>query len=106
MIPSPIQPTRSAIAPRSMSPSSRGLDPQALALADRADRLGLDRLAVDQVAPPFAVLAAVGAARGVAAALGQQRVGDAAAQRLDLAHHAVAAAVRPGPPEPRRIAYS
>src|SRR3954470_6223900 len=97
MIPRPIHPRRSAIAPRSMSSSSRGLDPQALALADRADRLGLDRPAVDQVATALAVGAAVGAARRMAAALGQQRGGDAAAQRLHFAHHAVAAAMRPGP---------
>src|SRR3954452_25566273 len=75
MIPSPIQPRRSAIAPRSMSSSSRGLDPQALAVPDAADRLGLDRLAVDKVAPAFAVAPAVGAARRGAAALGARRRG-------------------------------
>src|SRR3954465_5786760 len=105
MIPSPIPPTRSAIARRSMSSSSRGLDPQALALPDAADRLGLDRLAVAQVAPAFAFAAAVAAARGGAPALGGARVGDAAAQRLDFSHGPVAAGMRPraAGPAPERV---
>ena len=50
------------------------LDAQAVARAQRARRLRLELLAVEQVAPARAVLAAVGARRRVAAALGDQRV--------------------------------
>ena len=64
-----------------------------------------ERTPVEQVAPARARPAAVGSARRAAAALGDQREGHLG-ERFELAHDAVAAAVRPAPPEPRRSAYS
>src|SRR6188472_2123002 len=93
MIPSPIQPARSAIALLSVSAPAGGLESQALVGVERAGGLGVDRLVVDEVAPAFAVAAAGGAAGRVAAALGQQRPGHPVPERLHLAHDAVAAAV-------------
>ena len=60
-----------------------------------AGRLRRQLLAVEQVAPARARLAAVRARRRVAAALGDERVGHVL-ERLDLAHDAVAAAVLAG----------
>src|SRR5688572_30615183 len=89
MIPSPTKPTDS----RAMPATSRCLDPQPLTGAQAAARLRLQLLAVEQVAAPLARLPARRARRGVAAALGQQGVAHVL-QRLDLAHDALAAAVR------------
>src|SRR5687768_12879129 len=88
MMPSPTKPTES----RAMPATSRCLDPQPLTGAQATARLRLQRLAVEQVAPALARPAAGRARRGVAAALGEQGVAHVG-ERLDLAHHAVAAAV-------------
>src|SRR4051794_6132782 len=90
MIPSPRKATRSA---GTVAPAARGLDPQHLAGSELAARLGRDLLVVDEVASRLPVLAAVGAAGGVAAALGDERVGHGL-ERLDGADDAVAPAVR------------
>src|SRR3954453_21123914 len=87
MIPSPMKPTRSANAA-----TSRSLDSQSLPLAQLARGLGGELLAVEEVAPPFAVAAPVDAGRGVAPSLGEQGVRHARAG-LDLADHPVAAVV-------------
>src|SRR5215212_10313553 len=92
MIPSPTKPTVSLTA---MAATSRCLDPQPPAGAQRAARLRLQFLAVEQVAPPLPGLAAIGARRGVASALGQQGIAHVG-ERLELAHDAVAAALRTG----------
>src|SRR5918994_7296692 len=91
MMPSPTKPTESLAMPA----TSRCLDPQPLSGAQLAARLRLQLLAVEEVAAPLARLAAVRARRGVAAALGQQGIAHVG-ESLDLAHDAVAAAVRPG----------
>ena len=78
-----------------MAAPAGGLDPQALAGRERAGRLGLDRPAVEQIDADGPVLPAVGAARRVTAALGDQRELHRL-ERLELADDAVAAAVSPG----------
>src|SRR4051812_2968306 len=99
MIPSPTNPTRSRPA---MPTTSRCLDSKSVAGAERAGRLARQLLAVDQVPTPGAGLATVRSRRGVAAALGDQRVAHLG-QRLQLADHAVAAGLAaraaPAPPE-------
>src|SRR5829696_3478307 len=92
MIPSPTKPTVSLAA---MAATSRCLDPQPPAGAERAACLRLQFLAVEQVAPRLAGLAAVGARRGVTAALGQQGIAHVG-ERLEFAHDPVAAVVRAG----------
>ena len=72
--------------PPGVSIRSRWPAPQA------TGRLRRQLLAVEQVAPARAGLAAVGAGRRVAAALGEQRVAHRR-ERLELAHDPVAAAV-------------
>src|SRR4051812_50008343 len=89
MIPSPRNATFSRFA---MSATSWGLDPQPVAAPQSTGGLGRDLVAVHEVAPAGARLAAGGAARRVAAALGDQRPAHLV-ERLDLAHHAVAAAL-------------
>src|SRR4051812_16234105 len=93
MIPRPRNATRSGFA---ISATSGGLDSQPVAAPQRTCGLGRDLLAVHEVAPGLARLASVRALRPVAAALGDQRVRHLV-QGLELAHHAVAAAVLPGP---------
>src|ERR1035437_6657271 len=95
MIPRPRKPTRSGVAGSGISESfpTGGLDAQPLPLCERARALAGQRRAVEQIATRCAGLSAGGAAGGVAAALGDQREGHLA-QRLQLAHDAVAAAVR------------
>src|SRR5215210_9114628 len=88
MIPSPTKPTASPAMPA----TSRCLDPQSLPGAQATDRLGRQLGAVQEVAPERAGTAAVRAGRAVAATLGEQGVAHVR-QRLELAHHAVAAAV-------------
>src|SRR5688500_18085226 len=92
MIPRPTKPTFSIPA---MSATSRCLDSQPVAGAQYARRLARELLAVDPVPTPSAGLATVGAGRRVSAALGDQRVAHLG-QRLELACHAVTAAVAPG----------
>src|SRR5512133_667344 len=92
MIPRPANATRSRPA---MSTTSRCLDSQSVAGAQRAGRLGRELLAVEQVPTPGARLATVGAGRGMAAALRDQRVAHLR-QRLELAYHAVPAAPAAG----------
>src|SRR3954452_22417538 len=87
MIPSPMNPTSSA-----MSATSRRLDAQLLTGSQATPRLRGRLFAVQQVAPLGARLAACRAGRGVATALGQQRVVHLG-QRRELAHDAVAARV-------------
>src|SRR5829696_4537067 len=89
MIPSPMKPTPLSGA---MSATSRGLDPQPLAAPQATGRLRGKLVAVEQVAPRLARLPAGRARRGVPAALGQQRVAHVR-ERLELPHHAVAAAM-------------
>src|SRR4051794_12174887 len=67
------------------------LERQPVAYGQRARRLRLQLLAVEQVAPPRARLAARRPGRGVTAALGDERVGHRR-QRLELADDPVAAA--------------
>src|SRR3954453_11122473 len=88
MMPSPMNPTSSA-----MPATSRRLDPQPLTRPQATAGLRGQLLAVQEVAPLRARLAAVRAGRRVAAALGEQRVVHLG-ERLELAHHAVAALVR------------
>src|SRR3954451_5742445 len=92
MIPSPTNPTRSRPA---MPTTSRCLDSKSVARAERAGRLARQLLAVDQVPTPGAGLATVRSRRGVAAALGDQRIAHLG-QRLQLADHAVAAGLAAG----------
>src|SRR5215212_6539295 len=90
MIPNPTNPTRSPKAA-----TSRRLDPQPLTGPQGTARLRRQLVAVEQVAPGSAVRSAVGAARGVPAALGEERERHLRA-RLELAHDAVAAVVPTG----------
>src|SRR5689334_24820754 len=101
MMPSPTKPTVSLPA---MTATSRRLDPQPPAGAQLAARLGFQFLAVEQVAARLARLAAVGARRGVAAALGEKGIAHVG-ERLELAHDPVAAAVgaRPARPAPQPV---
>src|SRR4051794_3467885 len=92
MMPSPRKATRSCFA---MSTTSRGLDPQTVTGPQATGRLRLELLAVDGVPPALARVAARSARRGVAAALGQQRVGHVV-KRFELADDAVAALVLAG----------
>src|SRR3954462_1487646 len=93
MIPSPRNATRSGFA---ISATSGGLDSQPVAAPQRTGGLRRDLLAVDEVSPRRAWLASLRALRPVAATLGDQRVRHLM-QGLELAHHAVATAVLPGP---------
>ena len=77
-----------------MSATSRCLDSQPVAGMEVARRLRRQLLAVDEVLTPRARLATIGARRRMAAALGDQRVAHLG-ERLELAHHAVAAARAP-----------
>src|SRR3954447_17607232 len=101
MIPRPRNATRSGFA---MSATSGGLDSQPVAAPQRTAGLRADLLAVHEVASRIAGLAAVRALRPLPAPLGDERVGHLV-ERLDLADHAVAAAVRAGPsrPSPHRV---
>src|ERR671923_76726 len=90
LTPSPTRPTRSRSA---MPASPRRLQPEPLTFVQRPHRLRFYRLALDHVPAALAVPAAGRASRRMAAALGEQRVGQPAVQRLHLAHHAIAAAV-------------
>src|SRR2546423_7098606 len=89
MIPRPRNATRSGFA---MSATSGGLDSQPVAAPQRTGGLRRHLVAVHEVAARGTGLAAMGALRAVAAALGYQRVGHLL-ERLDLADHAVAAVV-------------
>src|SRR5262245_61716478 len=91
MIPSPMNPT----ARSAMPTTSRRLDPQRLTAGQATARLRGQLLAVDEVAALGARFAALRSRRSVAAALGEQRVVHVR-ERLQLADHAVAAAVLPG----------
>src|SRR3954447_2994761 len=71
------------------------VDFELLPAEEASRRLRRELLAVEQVAPAGAVRAAAGARRRVPAALRQQRVRHRL-ERLDLADHAVAAALRSG----------
>src|SRR4051812_815453 len=89
MIPSPRNATRSGFA---MSATSGGLDSQPVAAPERTGGLRRHGFAVHEVEALGARLATGGTLRRVAAALGDQRVRHVR-QGLDLAYHAVAAAV-------------
>src|SRR4051794_27929140 len=89
MIPSPRNATRSAFA---MSATSGGLDSQPVAAPQRTGGLRRDLLAIDEIPPGGARLAACRALRPVAAALGDERVRHLV-QGLEVAHDAVAAAM-------------
>src|SRR5262249_45445373 len=91
MIPMPRKATRSAVAA-----SSRGLDSEPVTWTQATRGLGREVVAVQGVPPGLAVAAAGGAARTVAAALGDQRVAHVG-ERFELAHDAVAAAMRAAP---------
>src|SRR3954451_4532384 len=92
MIPSPRNATRSVRS--AMSATSRGLDSEPVAGLERARRLRLQLLAVQQVPTRPAGLAALGAGRRMAAALGDQRVAHLI-QGLQPAGHTVPAPVAP-----------
>src|SRR5215207_2963557 len=79
--------------PRPLTSASRRLDSQLLPAEELARGLRLELGAVQQVAPARAVVAAICARWSVPAALGQQRIGHGL-ERLELAHDAVAAALR------------
>src|SRR4051794_19537938 len=96
MMPSPRNATRSGFA---MSASSRGLDAQPVAGAQGTGGLARDLFSVHEVAARLSRLAAAGARRGVPAALGDQRIAHVG-ERLNLTHHAVAAAVATGAARP------
>src|SRR4051794_39548377 len=96
MIPRPRNATRSGFA---MSATSRGLDSQPVAAPERTGGLRGDLVTVDEVATGGARIAPVRALRPVPAPLGDQRVGHLL-ERLDLANHAVAAALRAGAARP------
>src|SRR4051794_33283692 len=89
MIPRPRNATRSGFA---MSATSGGLDSQPVAAPQSTGGLGRRLVAVHEVAARGAWLASGGALRPVTAALGDERVGHLL-ERLDLADHAVAAAM-------------
>src|SRR5918994_4385420 len=91
MMPSPMKP-RGSFA---MSATSWRLDPKGLTGRETTARLGRELLPIEQVAPAGARPAARRARRGVAPALREQ--GEVhRGERLELAHHAVAAGLRPG----------
>src|SRR3984957_9347068 len=98
MIPRPRKPTRSLLccSDISIASSARGFHAQPLAGAKRPGDLRSQRLTVKQITTGSTRFAAGGAAGRVAAALADQREGHLA-QRLELAHDAVAAAVAPAP---------
>src|SRR4051794_34015340 len=89
------RPTNATFSSSAKATTSRCLDSQAVAGAQRARGLGRQLLAVEQIPTPGARLATIGAGRGVAAALGDQRVAHLV-QGFQLADHAVAAAPAPG----------
>src|SRR5829696_3339063 len=93
MMPSPANPIFSSLA---ISATSRCLDSQPVAGLQGSRRLRRQLVAVDQVPTPSARLATVGPRRGVPAPLRDQRVAHLR-ERLELAHHTVAAAIAPGP---------
>src|SRR5215208_7145584 len=88
MMPSPTKPIFSSSA---MSATSRGLDSQPVAGLQRSRCLRRQLVAVDEVPTLRAGLATIRARRGVPAPLRDQRVAHLG-ERLQLAHHAVAAA--------------
>src|SRR6188472_1604939 len=92
MIPSPTNPTRSTFS--AISTTSRCLDSQAVARPERPRRLRRQLLAVHEVPTRSARLSTVRPRWRVAAALRDQRVAHLR-ERLELAHHPVAAAVCP-----------
>ena len=94
------------IARHAVSAAARRLDPQPLPGRSVPRRLGRQLLAVEQVAARRARLAAVGAGRRVAAALGDQRVASSARAPRARARRRRRRGARPAPPEPRRSAYS
>src|SRR5829696_8319010 len=83
-------------SPLAMSATSGGLDSQPVSGAERARGLGRQLPPVQQVPTRTARFAAVRAGRRVQAALGDERVAHLV-ERLELADHAVAAAVAAGP---------
>src|SRR5437764_891325 len=100
MMPSPMNPTACSAMPA----TSRRLDPQSLAGAQATGRLARHLLAVDEVAPRLARLAAVGPGGRMSAALAYERVMHVG-QRLQLTYHAVAALVlaRAARASPQRV---
>src|ERR1700751_4581581 len=102
MIPRPRKPIRSAgIA---VSSPTGGFDAKPLAGSQLTGALAGQLLPVELLAPARPVLTPASPRRGVAATLGDQREAHLA-QRLQLAHHPVAAAVAPDParPPPQRV---
>src|SRR5215210_2741054 len=93
MIPRP-QKATGPISVFAMSATSGRLDSQPVPRAERARRLGRQLVPVQQVPTRPARLAAVRARRRVPAALRDQRVAHLV-ERLQLADHAVAAALAP-----------
>src|SRR5262245_10360456 len=96
MIPRPQKATLRT-SPSAISATSGGLDAQPVSGAERARRLRRQLVPVQQVPTRRARLAALGAGRGVAAALRDQREAHLV-ERLELAGDAVAAAVAAGAP--------
>src|SRR6202035_2015937 len=99
MIPRPRKTIRSTVSSGDISESSPTgrFDAQPPAAAQRARALAGGGAPAVAVPPGRPRQSAMGAARGMAPALGDQREGHLA-QRLELAHHAVPAAVPSGAP--------
>src|SRR5215218_6739759 len=95
MIPRPQKATR-PISLVAMSATSGGLDSQPVSGAERSRRLGRQLVPVQQVPTRPARLPAVRARGRVAAALRDERVAHLV-ERLQVTHHAVAAALAPRP---------
>src|ERR1700744_3197076 len=86
----PTQQNRTSSLRAAVAAAARRLDAEPLTGIQLTDRLGAELLAVEQIAPARAGLAAVSAGRRMAPSLGDERIVQGR-QRLDLAHHAVAA---------------